>query len=189
MFRLFDNKKQGNLIIYKVSHTFNHCGRWDLNPHVVSDTRSLVLPVCQFQHFRIHCMKQNCAFHSLRVCKLYDSTAARSCQQNFVKYLKFLQLFQLIIFFKKFLNICLTFILKYDKIYLFAGVAELADAQASGACGSNTVWVQVPSPAVETLWVADLQGFFMHMGIQRKIVIMRREKRGGRNRRRSRYGK
>ena len=98
MFRLFDNKKQGNLIIYKVSHTFNHCGRWDLNPHVVSDTRSLVLPVCQFQHFRIHCMKQNCAFHSLRVCKLYDSTAARSCQQNFVKYLKFLQLFQLIIF-------------------------------------------------------------------------------------------
>ena len=26
-------------------------------------------------------------------------------------------------------------------------MAELADAQASGACGSNTVWVQVPSPA------------------------------------------
>jgi len=23
----------------------------------------------------------------------------------------------------------------------------LADAQASGACGSNIVWVQVPSPA------------------------------------------
>lgn len=31
---------------------------------------------------------------------------------------------------------------------MFAGVAELADAQASGACGSNVVWVQVPSPAV-----------------------------------------
>ena len=28
-----------------------------------------------------------------------------------------------------------------------AGVAELADAQASGACGSNIVWVQIPSPA------------------------------------------
>ena len=28
-----------------------------------------------------------------------------------------------------------------------AEVAELADAQASGACGSNIVWVQVPSPA------------------------------------------
>ena len=24
----------------------------------------------------------------------------------------------------------------------------MADAQASGACGSNTVWVQVPSSAV-----------------------------------------
>ncbi len=32
-------------------------------------------------------------------------------------------------------------------IVSFAGVAELADAQASGACGSNIVWVQVPSPA------------------------------------------
>ena len=31
---------------------------------------------------------------------------------------------------------------------MFAGVAELADAQASGACGSNIVWVQVPSPAL-----------------------------------------
>ena len=32
----------------------------------------------------------------------------------------------------------------------YAGVAELADAQASGACGSNTVWVQVPSSARKT---------------------------------------
>ena len=29
-----------------------------------------------------------------------------------------------------------------------AEVAELADAQASGACGSNIVWVQVPSSAL-----------------------------------------
>ena len=28
-----------------------------------------------------------------------------------------------------------------------AGVAELADAQASGACGRKIMWVQVPSPA------------------------------------------
>ena len=28
-------------------------------------------------------------------------------------------------------------------------MAELADAQASGACGSNIVWVQVPSSALE----------------------------------------
>ena len=30
----------------------------------------------------------------------------------------------------------------------YAGVAELADAQASGACGRKIVWVQVPSPAL-----------------------------------------
>ena len=30
---------------------------------------------------------------------------------------------------------------------LNAGMAELADAQASGACGGNIVWVQVPFPA------------------------------------------
>ena len=34
-----------------------------------------------------------------------------------------------------------------DKIK-YAGMAELADAQASGACGSNIVWVQVPLPAL-----------------------------------------
>ena len=30
---------------------------------------------------------------------------------------------------------------------VFAEMAELADAQASGACGSNVVWVQVPFSA------------------------------------------
>ena len=30
----------------------------------------------------------------------------------------------------------------------YAGMAELADAQASGACGRKIVWVQVPSPAL-----------------------------------------
>ncbi len=29
------------------------CGRWDLNPHDEAITRSLVLLVCQFRHFRI----------------------------------------------------------------------------------------------------------------------------------------
>ena len=28
------------------------CGRWDLNPHGIATTRSLVLLVCQFRHFR-----------------------------------------------------------------------------------------------------------------------------------------
>ena len=36
---------------------------------------------------------------------------------------------------------------KSANLIIDAGVAELADAQASGACGSNIVWVQVPSPA------------------------------------------
>ena len=30
----------------------SRCGRWDLNPHDVTVTRSLVLLVCQFRHFR-----------------------------------------------------------------------------------------------------------------------------------------
>ena len=49
-----------------------------------------------------------------------------------------------------------------------AEVAELADAQASGACGSNTVWVQVPSPALFILKSRDAlmikhPGFFCIM--------------------------
>ena len=40
----------------------------------------------------------------------------------------------------------------------FAGVAELADAHGSGPCGSNTLWVQVPSPAyAEVSELADEQ--------------------------------
>ena len=49
--------------------------------------------------------------------------------------------------------------------HLFAGVAELADAQASGACGSNIVWVQVPSPAFHTklLILMGQQFFYFNM--------------------------
>lgn len=36
---------------------------------------------------------------------------------------------------------------KFSKFNIFAEVAELADALDSGSSGSNTVWVQVPSPA------------------------------------------
>ena len=46
-------------------------------------------------------------------------------------------------------------------IVSFAGVAELADAQASGACGSNIVWVQVPSPASRKRAVAQAIALFM----------------------------
>ena len=34
------------------SDGFIICGRWDLNSHVIAHTRSLVLLVCQFRHFR-----------------------------------------------------------------------------------------------------------------------------------------
>ena len=51
-------------IVKKPSHSYNakrlkfhdlslSCGRWDLNPHDVTTTRSLVLLVCQFRHFRV----------------------------------------------------------------------------------------------------------------------------------------
>ena len=32
-FLAIQKQKWGNLSKIKVSHTFNHCGRWDLNPH------------------------------------------------------------------------------------------------------------------------------------------------------------
>ena len=38
----------------------------------------------------------------------------------------------------------------------------MADALASGASGSNTVWVQVPSPARKALII---QGFFLYLGL------------------------
>ena len=45
------------------SSSFFKCGRWDLNPHVYTDTRSLVLPVCQFQHSRSTCYNISHCFH------------------------------------------------------------------------------------------------------------------------------
>lgn len=30
----------------------SECGRWDLNPHDIAATRTLILLVCQFRHFR-----------------------------------------------------------------------------------------------------------------------------------------
>ena len=57
-------------------------------------------------------------------------------------------------FFKKVLtnvnpcsNICVVSC-ESDSQKQYAEVAELADAQASGACGSNTVRVQVPPSAL-----------------------------------------
>ena len=48
-----------------------------------------------------------------------------------------------------------------------AGMAELADAQASGACGSNIVRVQVPLPAL--FFYADL---FSHVSIYLTLPLV-----------------
>ena len=51
-FSIKTNSKKSNkkprfqAVIGLIPRFFNSCGRWDLNPHVLSDTRSLVLPVC-----------------------------------------------------------------------------------------------------------------------------------------------
>ena len=41
-----------NRMIFLQSSYHSVCGRWDLNPHDLTATRSLVLLVCQFRHFR-----------------------------------------------------------------------------------------------------------------------------------------
>ena len=43
--------KKGRIAICYPSFS-NSCGRWDLNPHDIAITRSLVLLVYQFRHFR-----------------------------------------------------------------------------------------------------------------------------------------
>ena len=55
----------------------------------------------------------------------------------------------------------------------YAGVAELADAQASGACGRKIVWVQVPSPASFFVIFCMVSG-------KKIIVVSRRGGMGGR---------
>ena len=105
------------------------CGRWDLNPHDIAATRSLVLLVCQFRHFRIS----------------YDVIYRRLL--NDTKTHVFCQSFREKNNFNFFSFFCWHPGAKEVLYFLRAGVAELADAQASGACGSNVVWVQVPSPA------------------------------------------
>ena len=45
----------------------------------------------------------------------------------------------------------------------YAEVAELADAQASGACGSNIVWVQVPSSALSCGVGSQLTSYFFSL--------------------------
>ena len=65
--------------------------------------------------------------------------------------------------------------LPHQKISLndgFAGVAELADAQASGACGSNIVWVQVPSPALTGKSVNGFLFYFVQIILKAYWLLM-----------------
>ena len=51
----------------------------------------------------------------------------------------------------------------------------MADAQASGACGSNIVWVQVPSPALlermGCCLCSDLFLFYINEEVEKKFYI------------------
>lgn len=70
------------------SATSAHCGRWDLNPHEHTPTRSLVLPVCQFQHSRLLLFIFACRVsHSLT--KLSIAQALRECKHFFVFFIFF----------------------------------------------------------------------------------------------------
>ena len=57
---------------------YTSCGRWDLNPHDIAITRSLVLLVCQFRHFRI----------AVNRCKKYNSIMPSESQQQILLFFK-----------------------------------------------------------------------------------------------------
>ena len=65
------------------SATSAHCGRWDLNPHEHTPTRSLVLPVCQFQHSRLLLFNFACQV-SRSLTKHSIAQALRECKHFFV---------------------------------------------------------------------------------------------------------
>ena len=60
------------------------CGRWDLNPHDVTTTRSLVLLVCQFRHFRVSGVSRFCISHR-RILIYHSSFCLASTFLNFLK--------------------------------------------------------------------------------------------------------
>ena len=62
------------------------CGRWDLNPHDVTTTRSLVLLVCQFRHFRVSGVSRFCIPHR-RILIYHSSFCLASTFLNFFIFL------------------------------------------------------------------------------------------------------
>ena len=71
--------KKQEALNYQASHFINECGRWDLNPHGIATTRSLVLLVCQFRHFRIAIQNNN----HLASHKNDNNIFPRQCQHDF----------------------------------------------------------------------------------------------------------
>ena len=74
------NKK--GMIPNMESYLFIICGRWDLNPHDVTTTRSLVLLVCQFRHFRVSGVSRFCISHR-RILIYHSSFCLASTFLNF----------------------------------------------------------------------------------------------------------
>ena len=136
-----------------------------MNPHDIAATRSLVLLVCQFRHFRIH-YENEMSFTRL----FNNSKCFPNCQCSFAHFLK--KIVEIIFIF------LLTSYRKTDTIIFVsfelshAGVAELADAQASGACGSNIVWVQVPSPALTGKSVNGFLFYFVQIILKAYWLLM-----------------
>ena len=58
----------------------------------------------------------------------------------------------------------LTFCLKFGRILFVRRSGGMADAQASGACSRKAVWVQVPSPALNSSETAE-EFFYVRTGL------------------------
>ena len=70
-------KPRFQAVVGLIPRFLNSCGRWDLNPHVLSDTRSLVLPVCHSSTPA----QQRKFYHNFLYCASIFLTEAKSlCQ-------------------------------------------------------------------------------------------------------------
>ena len=67
------------------------------------------------------------------------------------------------------------------QLNIHAEVAELADALDSGSSGSNTVWVQVPSPAPKIPNASALGIFPCVLGMRNNLAVKVRYRLGSRN--------
>ena len=110
-----------------------------MNPHGIAATRSLVLLVCQFRHFRMR----------FSAARSIISLSPFDVNKNFPK--------KILIFCEKDVDIFCT--LLYNNTCR-AGMAELADAYGSGPYDSNVMRVQVSFPALHQKHFAKAECFF-----------------------------